>query len=265
MIQKNDYPLSLDISLIYVIHHIFRYETHQEGLRHCTYLLKMSNNHTPFTSQIKYNLDILSIAIHNTALSIIVTTIERILSEIECLKFKYERVPYRSNGKETATFILEYGTLPKIRTLSIEQRTYYQIFSGIIFDACDMALLRFPHNAEYSPEYDLDNLPGPLTMRRSWCMIDINILFNQPQAPDAIVLEFFRISGDRHTRHWIFKYVKNRLEKELQNLMHHIEYLSLIEGCADATGHIAFYLFDAYVARDICSYIGTPKISYIFN
>jgi hypothetical protein len=221
--------------------------------------------HTPFVSHIKYNLDILSIAIRDTPLSTIVTTLERILSEIECLTFKYERMMCGANGEETAKFVLEYGTLPKLRTLSVEQRTYYQIFGGIMYDACDAALQRFPYNKEEEVEIDLDNLPGPPVMPRSWCVLDINILFNQPQAPDAIILEVFRMSGDRHTKHWINRYVKERLQNELQFMLPRIKYLSLMEGCKDAPGHIALYLLDECVARDICSYIGNPIISYVYD
>lgn len=229
----------------------------------------MSNStgiyHKPFVSQIKYNLDILSIAVRDTSLTTIITTLERIMSEIECLAFKYERMQYGENGEETAKFVLEYGTLPKIRTLSPEQRAYYQLFCGIMWDACELALQRFPHNAEAETEIDLDNLPGPPVMPRSWCSIDVNILFNQPQAPDAIILEIFRMSGDRHTKHWICRYVKDRLEQELQYRMPRLAYLSLMEGCTLATGHIAEYLLDECVARDICSYIGNPIISYVYD
>jgi hypothetical protein len=219
--------------------------------------------HTPFVSQIKYNLDILSIAVRDTSLTTIVTTLERILPEIECLAFKYERMQYGETGEEIAKFALEYGTLPKLRTLSPEQRFYYQEFSSVMWDACEHALKKFPHNAEEEAEIDLDNLPGPPVIQRSWCSIDINILFNQPQASDAIILEFFRISGDRHTKHWICRYVKTRLEQELQYRLPRLAYLSLIEGCPLATDHIAEYILDQYVARDVCSYIGNPIISYV--
>ena len=223
----------------------------------------MSNyNHTHFVSPIKYNLDILSIAVRDTSLSTIVTKLQSILSEIECLRFEYERTNYGTNGEEIAKFILNYGTLPKIRTLSAEQKTYYKIFGEIMFDACELALQRFPHNKEDVIEFDMNNLPGPPIMPRSWCLLDINILFNQPHAPDSIILEFFRMSGDRNTKHYIYRYVKGRLEQELQVIKPRLEYLSLMEGCKDAPGHITHYLFDYYMSRDVCSYIVNELISY---
>ena len=228
----------------------------------------MSTTHHPFVSKISnFPLDSSSIVVRGASLTTIITTLERILPEIESSKFKYERNPDGNNGEEKAQFTIEYGTLPKIRTLSADQRNYYYDFENILLDACSRALEWFPHNSN-ADEYRLHDegcMPGPPVMPRCWCMTDINILFNQPSAPDAIILEFYRFAGDKYTKYWISRYVKTRFEQEMRQVSNRKYYLSLMEGCPNATGHIARYLFDENVAHDICSYMEHPHTMPLAN
>jgi len=228
-------------------------------------LTNMTTIQLPFVSKFRPHLNIDSIAVRDISLDALVKILERILPEIECAKFMYERKPDGNNGEEQARFEVEYGTFPKIRTLSADQRQYYIEFNNILFDVCDKAIEWFPHNEQEMPEIDPDHLPGPPVMKRCWCMTDINILFNQPQAPDAIILEFFRFSGDHYTKHWIRNYVNDRLKEELHALSTRPSFLSLMDGCPDATGHIARYLFDENVVRDICSYMENPHVSRVYR
>ena len=225
--------------------------------------------HEPFISNISsMSLDPSSIAIRGASLTTIINTLEHILSEMECCtKFEYKRKQLncmRGPLVETAKFDMEYGTRPKAWTLDHHQREiHFEFMNFVLPDAIDSALEKFPHNAEIPEEFDPENLPGPPIMRRDWCRVEINILFNQPQAPDAIILEFHRLSGDHNTKHWVSRYVTDKLHECFAPITTRYDYLSLMEGCPEATGHIAQYLFDENVARDICSYMENPTISYL--
>lgn len=127
-----------------------------------------------------------------------------------------------------------------------------------MLDACDKALEWFPHNAQEQEQYPEDYLPPPPQMRRQWFAAEINILFNQPDAPDGIILEFYRIIGDHWTHHWFHGYVVERLQQEFLWDSRR-DYLSLMDGCPVAQGHIARFLFDELVARDICTYMSGNK------
>jgi hypothetical protein len=220
--------------------------------------------HPDFVSPIKDHIVQTALVFRGTSLSTIINTLEKILSEIECLQFVYERkqVPTKSQDpekKETARFMIKYGsTIPMLRRLDTRQHQYYYNFGTAMLDACDKALEWFPHNAPEQEQYPEDYLPPPPQMRRQWVVSEINILFNQPQAPNDIIVEFFRIVGDHWTHHWFYSYVGERLQQEFL-WSSRSEYLSLKDGCPDAKGHIARFLFDELVAREICTYISGNK------
>jgi hypothetical protein len=229
------------------------------------------SHHPDFVSPIKMHIMQTSLVFRGAPLSTIINTLEKILSETECLKFVYERkqVPSESQDsekKETVRFVLEYCTIPKLRTLGAKERQYYHEFEMVMMDAFDKALEWFPHNAPEKEQHPEDYLPPPPQMRRQWFAAEINILFNQPDAPDGIILEFFRIVGDHWTHHWFYGYVGERLQQEFL-WSSRSEYLSLMDGCPDsridgcpvANGHIARFLFDDFVARDICTYMSGNK------
>jgi len=238
------------------------------------------SHHPDFVSPIKMHIMQTSLVFRGAPLSTIINTLEKILSETECLKFVYERklVPSESQDsekKETARFLVKYGsTIPMLRRLDTRQHQYYYNFETAMLDACDKALEWFPHNAPEQEQYSEDYLPPPPQMRRQWFAAEINILFNQPDAPDGIILEFYRIIGDHWTHHWFYGYVGERLQQEFL-WSSRSEYLSLMDGCPDsrmdgcpdsridgcpvANGHIARFLFDDFVARDICTYMSGNK------
>jgi len=218
--------------------------------------------HPDFVSPIKMHIVKTALVFRDTPLSTIINTLEKILSEIECLQFVYERnqVPSESQEpekKETARFVIKYGsTIPMLRRLDTRQHQYYYNFGTAMLDACDKALEWFPHNAQEQEQYSEDYLPPPPPMRRQWVLSLINILFNQPEAPDGIIIEFSRTVGDHWTHHWLYGYIGKRLQQEFLWDSRR-EYLSLMDGCEypDANGHITRFLFDELVAREICTYM----------
>lgn len=222
----------------------------------------MIDQHAPFVSPIRMHIDVKTIALRDIDLPIIIRSLNRILPEIETLQFKYIRqVERKSPLQESASFVLEYGTIPILNTLSAKQHHLYYIYSSAVIDATKKAIEWFPHNLPELDEMPEDWLPGPISIRRSWATIEINVLFNQPCAPDAILLEFNRISGCHWTPNWIFRYVANRLTGELQ-FEKRLAYLQLLEGCDAEHNHINWYLFNEYICREVCSH-WQPNISVL--
>ena len=216
----------------------------------------MTEHHADFVSAIRPILDIKTLALRDIPLSTIINTTKRILQEIESLKSDYVRTTLKSEcspPQETAAFHLEYGTIPKLNTLSAKQREFYYDYNYAVLDATEKAIEWFPHNAPEMEEMPEDWLPDPPSMHRQWSMIDIHVLFNQPCAPDAILLEFNRFTGCHVAANWIFSYVTNRLTEELQYEARRA-YLQLIEGCDAERNPITRYLFDELICRDVCSH-----------
>ena len=88
-----------------------------------------------------------------------------------------------------------------------------------------------------------------------YCYVKINILLNQMVAPDGIILDFeYPISGSLLIRDQLVNYVSSRIQQEL-NWNERKHYMELVEGCPSANGHIARFLFDNTICREVSTYL----------
>ena len=88
-----------------------------------------------------------------------------------------------------------------------------------------------------------------------YCYVKMNILLNQPAAPDGIILEFeYPISGSMLIKDQLANYVSSRIQQEL-NWNERKHYMELVEGCPSGNGHIARFLFDNTICREVSTYL----------
>lgn len=88
-----------------------------------------------------------------------------------------------------------------------------------------------------------------------YCYVKMNILLNQPAAPDGIILDFeYPISGSILIKDQLANYVSSRIQQEL-NWNKRKCYVELVEGCPSENGHIARFLFDNTICREVSTYL----------
>jgi len=215
--------------------------------------------------------NIQNIEISGSYMSAVLTVLKRLLSGIECLNYRYDVCenqsympyidPYLYAGlpSESFDFELEYGTVPKAETLNKHQRDAYGKMRHIMFDAVESAINRFPHNAPEKDDEVYDNsnsilrLPFTDSIRR-WCRANINLYeIMKDDGQTVISIDFTRFSGDRWTSAWIYRHVAKQFEAELLWETRR-NYMATFEGCLTADGPTAKYVFDEYVAREICTF-----------
>ena len=198
------------------------------------------------------------IEITNTSLPTVVAALTRILSSIECLKYKCTEHAASPGiyGDEHPhfEFELEYGTMPLIETLDAHQYNVHHKKLDCMFHACNKAIHMFPHNEEEGTEED-DAEFIPLNDTRLWCLINIEVRTHRLEDCESVIIDCNRLKGDRWTNMWIYRYVTERIDTELI-WQTRKSYLELYEGCLTADGHIAEYLFNFYAGWDICTNIG---------
>jgi hypothetical protein len=104
----------------------FIYATSSYSLLLFTTYPIMTEYHSDFVSPIRTHVDIKTLALRDIPLSTIINTTKRILQEIESLKSDYVRTTLKSESsspQETAAFHLEYGTISKLKTLYIYNKS----------------------------------------------------------------------------------------------------------------------------------------------
>ena len=189
----------------------------------------------------------------------------RILSNIECLKFKYDFSetasyapyvdPHLFVGVPTEYYEIEfeYGTIPKQDTLSKTQRTIYGKMKNVLIDVCN----RFPHN-EHEDEPELDPMLDPtfnFNRIRKWCKTTISMYPIQKQDGSYVTcIDFSNSVGDIWTIRWIYYHISENIDKEIL-WVSRSNYLAIFEGCPTAEGHIVHYLFDKLLVQEICTFI----------
>ena len=208
-----------------------------------------------------------NIEISGSYMSVVLNVLKRLLSGIECLNYRYDVCdnqsympyidPYLYIGipSESFDFEVEYGSIPKVKTLTLEQVYIYGKMRGVLTDVCKSAANMFPHNA---PEKDQDQDPMssllPDDSIRRWCMSTINLYeIMKDDGQTVISIDFTRFAGDRWTSFWIYHEVASKFEVELLWETRR-NYMATFEGCLTADGSIAKYAFDEYVAREICTF-----------
>jgi hypothetical protein len=185
-----------------------------------------------------------------------------VLSNIDSLSYEYIR-EVNPDGTANVLFRLNYGTIPKERTLSPNQMQYYYLYNACVQITTNKAVKMFPHNTREPEEYPEDYLPPPPPMIREWSLQDINILLNQPAYPDSIIVEFSRITGSYYTSAWLYCNIGKLLQNELTWQMRK-NYVALkecvVNTYADDCGwempdHITQYVFDDMISYELCKFI----------
>ena len=185
----------------------------------------------------------------------------KILSELEC-RFTCKDIPLKETcgfSQEAFEIDLEYGTLPKEKTLAPYQLSTHEWFTKrVLLDCMKKATDMFPANNAEDGGDEENNIPSPVGLRgRSlWCKSEIRISFDT-FTPEYIVVEVLRKAGERWTNNFIYRHLIDRLNQELI-WYSRFPYLSIMKGCEDERGHIVNYLFDFYAAYDICTFMELP-------
>jgi hypothetical protein len=210
-----------------------------------------------------------NIEISGSYMSAVLNVLKRLLSGIECLNYRYDVCdnqsymphidPYLYIGipSESYDFEVEYGAIPKVKTLTLEQVYAYGKMRGVLTDVCESAIKKFPHNA---PEKDQDQDQDPLSLLipddsiRKWCMTTINLYeIMKDDGQTVISIDFSLFAGDHWTCFGIYHEVASKFEAELLWETRR-NYMAAFEGCSTADGSTAKYAFDEYVAREICTF-----------
>jgi hypothetical protein len=185
---------------------------------------------------------------------------ERLANRMENREDDYIQGKCTLVHKEIAYFIAECGTYPeKVVSHRWNKPTGMSIF--VVIRLCreikEKALEWFPHNKNDHIPYKVYNFGDELPYLK-WCKFTINIRFNQPIAPNAIILDFGSpISADCNwaSHRIICKYVFNRMRREL-NWTERKSYLELVEGCTiKENSHIIRFMFDPTIVREVSSYL----------
>jgi len=217
-----------------------------------------------------------NIEISGSYISAVLTVLKRLLSGIECLDYRYDVCdnqsymphidPYLYIGIPSVSydFEVEYGTIPKVKTLTLEQVYTYGKMRFVLIDVCKSAANMFPHNA---PEKDQDQDPLSLLIPddsiRKWCMSTINLYeIMKDDGQPVISIDFTLFAGDHWTSFWIYHEVASKFEAELLWETRR-NYMAAFEGCLTADGPTANYAFDEYVAREICTF-DAPTVNCTF-
>jgi hypothetical protein len=85
------------------------------------------------------------------------------------------------------------------------------------------------------------------------CMTNLQVKANYMEGDESVVVSFSRQKGDRLTNVWMYRYILSKIKADLLWETRK-SYLELYEGCANADGHIAKYLFNIYAGRHICTF-----------
>jgi len=178
---------------------------------------------------------------------------DEIISFVEQILGKIPRITWLRN--QASFTITQY----RIEGLFVnEQEPLHRDKRMTIFDAAEIALIKFPHNTpNYDDLYDNNDdnyLPGP-RVRFGYCQIEISLLYDEPSERYFLVRK--RLRGDSFSASTLFGTFGYEFNTNIL-WMTRKPYISLMEGVEIKPGkedHISKYLFNDLISKEVCSYI----------
>jgi len=151
-------------------------------------------------------------------------------------------------GIKYVQFDCEYGTMPMLRTLTPDQQEWFHIKNDAIYFAT------LVHKD--SPL----SLPPPPENARKWVRFRVIVNLDVPLIRCRSIIRFIIIDGDRQTYQQIYREFYESLETQ-NRWKSRADYLKLVYGIDVSHGephpHIARYLFNPLVQREVCEFVGS--------